>query len=259
MGGVKKEKIIEFFDKMSIDRNLHLVGSPILKYEQETRQRAVVELLEPKHGDKILDVGCGNARDILVYLKTEADCVGIDFSISMVLEGRKELAKKDLESPLLVGDATKLPFKNGVFDKVCCSEVIEHIPDYERAIIELVRVLKKGGKIVITTPNKSSMYATNKLYSFVVTKIKRKSGHPFDEWKTEKEIVEVLADNGIKIEKKVGICFLPGVFAYKSPKALKNIIVKITSNIEKRVRWKLHTHGYMLGISGIKQSERIHF
>ncbi|MCG2827376.1 MAG: methyltransferase domain-containing protein [Thermoplasmatales archaeon] len=109
MGMVRKEKIMEFFDKMSINRNLHLASNPILKYEQGTRQRAVIELLEPTRGDKMLDVGCGNARDILVYLKTGADCVGIDFSISMVLEGKKELPRRRFRSDMLLnGDITKL-------------------------------------------------------------------------------------------------------------------------------------------------------
>ena len=49
-------------------------------------------------------------------------------------------------------DATKLPFKDNSFDVVICSEVLEHIPENRAAIAELVRVLKKGKKLVVSVP-----------------------------------------------------------------------------------------------------------
>jgi SAM-dependent methyltransferase len=51
-----------------------------------------------------------------------------------------------------VGDALNLPFRGGTFDRIICSEVMEHVSDDHRACEELARVLKRGGRIAITVP-----------------------------------------------------------------------------------------------------------
>ena len=160
---MKEEAIKQFFDAMSTDRNLAIESDPIGKYEQDMRQRAVIELLNPTKGELILDVGCGNARDIIVFANKGAKSVGIDFSTEMIKEGKKDIAKIGLKNnDLIVGSATLLPFKNKTFDKISCSETIEHIPDYEDAIADMNRVLKVGGKLVITTPNWHSLYGLSR-------------------------------------------------------------------------------------------------
>lgn len=54
---------------------------------------------------------------------------------------------------LIAVDAQNLPFRDGVFDKIVCTEVLEHIPDDKAGIRELARVLKPGGLIAISVPN----------------------------------------------------------------------------------------------------------
>ena len=51
-----------------------------------------------------------------------------------------------------VSDITKLPFRDGTFDVVICSEVLEHIPDLPRAVSEIIRVLKPGRSLVVSVP-----------------------------------------------------------------------------------------------------------
>ena len=160
---MKEKKIIKFFDDMSKDRNIRLKSDPILNYEQAMRQQAVIELLNPNRGERILDVGCGNARDILIFAKKDTICVGIDISEGMIREGKKDIDGIGLKNiDLLIGSGTLLPFRNASFDKVSCSETIEHIPNYEVAIAEMKRVLKKHGKLVITTPNRYSLNGLEK-------------------------------------------------------------------------------------------------
>ena len=142
---MKEEEIKEFFDAMSMDRNLAVESDPIGKYEQDMRQRAVVELLNPTKNEIILDVGCGNARDIIVFASSGAESIGIYLSSGMIKEGRKDIAKIGVEKiDLIVGSGTNLPFKEETFDKISCSETIEHIPNYEDAIAEMNRVLRGG-------------------------------------------------------------------------------------------------------------------
>jgi SAM-dependent methyltransferase len=62
------------------------------------------------------------------------------------------LTSPDLRTAAVQGDALHLPFPDGVFDRVICSEVLEHIPDDIGAMGELTRVLRPGGTMAITVP-----------------------------------------------------------------------------------------------------------
>jgi len=253
---MKENKIREYFDEMSIERDLKL-RNPILKYEQDTRQKAVIEMLIPTKGELILDVGCGNGRDIIIFANNSAFCVGIDFSSGMIKEGKKAIDTMGFRNVHLIsGGATNLPFSDGTFDKISCSEVIEHIPDWEKAIAEMNRVLKIGGKLVITTPNWYSLYGfTRKLFDLFSFILRKKSvpSHPYDEWKTQKEVINVLKKHGIEIDRTIGICFIPGHLTYSLPKGSKEMVVKLSSYIEKMLKNKLTGKGYMIGISAIKK------
>lgn len=251
------EKIKQYFDKLSVNRNIRTESCPILKYEQEMRQRAVVELLNLKKDDLILEVGCGNARDVLVFAMKGVKCIGIDFSCGMIKEGKKDIDKIGLENiDLFVGSGTNLPFKDESFDKISCSEVIEHIPNYEDAIAEMSRVLNRGGELVITTPNWHSLYGiTRKLLDFVGYVLRKKNtyAHPYDEWKTQKEVINVLEKHGVVINKKIGICFIPGHLTYFLPTKFKEIVVRLSFSIENKFRNSLTGKGYNIGVSATKK------
>jgi SAM-dependent methyltransferase len=63
-----------------------------------------------------------------------------------------ELDVNQLDAGVIQGDALALPFADGTFDRVICSEVLEHIPDDQGAMNELARVLRHGGTMAITVP-----------------------------------------------------------------------------------------------------------
>ena len=54
----------------------------------------------------------------------------------------------------MVGDALSLPFSDNYFDRLICSEVLEHIPDYSGALAEIWRITKPGGRIGISVPHR---------------------------------------------------------------------------------------------------------
>ncbi|GAA1924794.1 class I SAM-dependent methyltransferase [Nocardioides marmoribigeumensis] len=111
-------------------------------------------------GERVLDMGCGAGRHAFEMYKRGADVIALDQDadeLSTVSEwfaamreegGLPEGAEADVKQ----GDALDLPFADGEFDRVVASEVLEHIPDDERAISELVRVLRPGGTIAVTVP-----------------------------------------------------------------------------------------------------------
>jgi ubiquinone/menaquinone biosynthesis C-methylase UbiE len=101
-------------------------------------------------GRRFLEVGCG-----LGYFSGEASrlgakVTGVDIGRRLVEKCRKRVPT----GKFIVASASELPFKNGSFDIVLCTEVIEHVENQSKVLTEIFRVLKRGGYLAITTPNK---------------------------------------------------------------------------------------------------------
>ena len=117
-----------------------------------------IKYLNPKKGSKILDLGCGQGRHCFgAYMYVDADVFGFDMSHEDVLKAKKNFKEFDELSSSKscsfgVTDGRKLPFKNNAFDYVICSEVLEHIIDFELVIEEIERVLKPGGTFAASVP-----------------------------------------------------------------------------------------------------------
>jgi SAM-dependent methyltransferase len=122
---------------------------------------AKYEQLGLRSGDKVLDLGCGFGRHAFEAARRGASVVALDAGrdevngvaamfIAMVEAG--ELAEGSVHANVVQGDALHLPFPDGAFDRVICSEVLEHIPDDLSAMRELARVLRPGGTMAITVP-----------------------------------------------------------------------------------------------------------
>jgi 2-polyprenyl-3-methyl-5-hydroxy-6-metoxy-1,4-benzoquinol methylase len=118
------------------------------------------DLLGIKDGDITLDAGCGNGRHSWeVYSKNHSSIIAFDVDPVCVKKNLYLLASLKTENEIegsyhmLMADVTKLPFKSGSFDKIICSEVLEHIPEDNIAVEELARVLSKNGDIGISVPH----------------------------------------------------------------------------------------------------------
>jgi SAM-dependent methyltransferase len=117
------------------------------------------DILKLEDNDRILDLGCGEGRHaITAYMLQNVEAVGVDLSIKdlkITSERFQEFVQpenNDKHLMLSVSDAKSLPFADNSFDKVICSEVLEHIPDYPSVLKEIVRVLKTGGILGISVP-----------------------------------------------------------------------------------------------------------
>lgn len=118
------------------------------------------DTLGVKSGDLVLDLGCGFGRHAYEFARRGASIVALDAGADEVLQVRNtfgamaEAGEIDSTSGVAAvqGDALHLPFPDGTFDRVICSEVLEHIPDDEAAMAELSRVLSPDGTMAITVP-----------------------------------------------------------------------------------------------------------
>ena len=111
-------------------------------------------------GERVLDMGCGLGRHAFEMYRRGADVVALDQNADeLATVGEWFAAMREegtvpagAEADVKEGDALELPFPDGEFDRVVASEVLEHIPDDDGAISELVRVLRPGGTIAVTVP-----------------------------------------------------------------------------------------------------------
>lgn len=115
--------------------------------------------LQLKDGDRFLDVGCGEGRHTLgAYLHANVEAIGVDLSdsdLDIARERSQEFVEPDNNNKSVSfqqANALELPFEDNSFDKVICSEVLEHIPDFQGVLKEMQRVVKPDGVIAISVP-----------------------------------------------------------------------------------------------------------
>lgn len=114
-----------------------------------------------QQGDLVLDAGAGFGRHAFETARRGGRVIALDYAADEVQGTRNTFAAmvEAGEIPgeryvaVMRGDATRLPFDDGVFDRVVTSEVLEHIQDDVSAIRELVRVLRPGGVLAVTVPS----------------------------------------------------------------------------------------------------------
>ena len=111
-------------------------------------------------GTKVIDVGCGAGRHSFEAYRRGADVIAFDQNaadlndVDEILQAMKDQGEvpASARGEAVKGDALDLPYADGTFDCVIASEILEHVPEDDRAIAELVRVLKPVGALAITVP-----------------------------------------------------------------------------------------------------------
>jgi ubiquinone/menaquinone biosynthesis C-methylase UbiE len=131
--------------------------TPLGKYVAAAEKKMILDLAAPEKGEKMLDVGIGTGFFALEFLKRGADITGIDVSPKMLAAARKKGFKN--VSP---GDAVDIPFAAETFDLVVSITALEFIKEPRRAISEMMRVCKKGGRIVVGTLGADSLWAVKR-------------------------------------------------------------------------------------------------
>lgn len=106
---------------------------------------ATARAIDPKPGERILDIACGTGTSTLPLAKSGATVVGVDFSPEMIAEAGRRHPKIEFRH----ADAMKLPFGDDEFDAVTISFGLRNVHDPKQALAEMYRVLKPGGRLVV--------------------------------------------------------------------------------------------------------------
>ena len=129
------------------------IGSLVKKYESDL----LLEMLQPRKEERLLDVGCGTGVFTQDALDHGVSVVGLDISLPMLQLAAKKLSGQPFTA--IAGNMTSLPFLDNSFDKVYSMTAIEFVGDAQQAVNELNRVARSGAKIVLSTLNSLSPWA----------------------------------------------------------------------------------------------------
>lgn len=252
--GADVTEIRRHFDEMSHDRDRHIAESAWVDYEQKTRHRFVRECFAAVRPKRVLDVGCGNGRDVIALARDHEDCRidGVDISPGMIDEARKCLTSQP-ESvadrvAFSVSDLSVAAVGDRTYDMAVCSEVLEHVPDFPVMLAGIADSLRPHGWAVVTVPNRRGLYGLNRLLieRHNARKGKRPWPHPYDEWKQPRELRAAVQSAGFRVIRERGACYLPG-FSLSDllPGSVTSGIVSAVSAVEPALRLAVPRHGYM--------------
>ncbi|MFE0774767.1 demethylmenaquinone methyltransferase [Streptomyces sp. NPDC058861] len=136
-------EVASMFDDVAANYDL---TNDVLSLGQDRRWRKeVAKAVDARPAQKVLDLAAGTATSSQPFARAGAYVVPCDFSLGMLRVGKKNHPWM----PFTAGDGTKLPFRDDVFDAVTISFGLRNIQDTERALRELYRVTKPGGRVVI--------------------------------------------------------------------------------------------------------------
>src|SRR5215208_4943423 len=121
------------------------------------RPRRALLLDEARAGERVLDLGCGAGRFVDALRGVGAVPVGVELAEAALERARRNVPGADLR---LVAPDGSLPLGHGEIDLVWCSEVLEHVPDTVAFLTEIRRVLRPGGRLLLTVPDHGRLKRT---------------------------------------------------------------------------------------------------
>ena len=113
------------------------------------RRRALL-LAEARKGERVLDLGCGAGRFVAALQDAGTDAVGVELAEAALERARRNVPGAELHA---LGPDGAIPLADASVDLVWCSEVLEHVPDTAGLLSEARRVLRTGGRLLVTTPS----------------------------------------------------------------------------------------------------------
>lgn len=159
-----QENLLEHYNAIEGDIDEKAYNSDLLvqKYWQQRRTGTLKNMLGAQDNDVILDIGCGSGVQLRALNVAHPKLlIGMDLNRNALLFARK---KNLPESEFIIADAQFLPFKDQSVSKIICAEIIEHLHEPEKMILESQRVLTSGGSIAISTPNEISFWGIFEIF-----------------------------------------------------------------------------------------------
>jgi SAM-dependent methyltransferase len=121
------------------------------------QRRRTLLLAEVRPGERVLDLGCGAGRFVAALQAAGAEAIGVELAEAALERARRVAPGADLRR---VEPDGSLPLAHGEVDLVWCSEVLEHVVDTTGLLTEVRRVLRPGGRLLLTVPDHGRLKRT---------------------------------------------------------------------------------------------------
>jgi 2-polyprenyl-3-methyl-5-hydroxy-6-metoxy-1,4-benzoquinol methylase len=158
-------------------------------------------------GKLLLDAGCGTGYFSAEAARRGARVVSLDCGINLLYETRRKGIAR-----VIAGDVTRLPISDSEFDVVVSSECVEHTVSPEKAVRELVRVLRPGGSLVVTCPNAFWRWSCS-----LANMLNLRPYHGLENWPSWTELETWATEAGLRVHRQVGLHLFPFVFRPTQP------------------------------------------
>jgi ubiquinone/menaquinone biosynthesis C-methylase UbiE/2-polyprenyl-6-methoxyphenol hydroxylase-like FAD-dependent oxidoreductase len=139
----------------------HYMAPGVFKVLETDLHGRFMERVGP--GSRVLDVGCGGGQHAvhIAHRRPDVRVVGVDLSAELIRRARRLAAKAGVAGRVefVEGDALNLDFPDRHFDHVYCAGSIKHWPDQRRGLNECLRVLRRGGRLLVMEADRSCMFA----------------------------------------------------------------------------------------------------
>ncbi len=174
----------------------------MFNYQRISRFKKIIDyvfICTEKKRSRILDAGCGPGV-YTIFLKTMGlDIVGMDIQKSLLDGAIDHCVNKGIESNFVCASIAQLPFSEGSFNMVILSEVLEHLEDDYRALMNIKNVLSKDGLLILSVPRRpyrrTSWEEEEKLRGNIPFNIHVREGYQFE------DISKLLSQTGFRIIK----------------------------------------------------------
>lgn len=185
----------------------------LLRAEAKLRNPWIASMILNRRGDqsvKLLDLGCGGGL-LSNWLAAESERIGCDWQITGVdlAEGALRIARLHDETGGVnyqVADAAELPFADHSFDVVCAMDLLEHVEEPGKVLLEAARVLRPRGMFFFNTFNRTPLSALTAIYSvrwFVKNTPRRL--HVYRMFIKPEEMMRLCRRAGLRVEALMGV------------------------------------------------------
>lgn len=193
------------------------------------RRERVLSALGEVEGKRILDLGCASGDLTFALASLGAVTAGADLTKLMVhrSEARRRSAPASLKpaaerASFLVADAEHIPFRDASFDALTCIGVLEYVPDDSLALREMFRVLKPGGRLVLTAPHRNSPAIWTELGLFTLAGLfKKRERQAFHRNYTSGGLRRRITGAGFRVLSSRFVSYLPYNVAIRLPNAAR--------------------------------------
>lgn len=204
----------DWWDPDGASRLLHRINPARLGYIRDAvvrhfgldarRRRALAGL-------SALDIGCGAGLVAEPLARMGADVQGLDAGEQVIAVARAHAAGQQLPIAYSCGEAVEFAKRNPArFDFITCLEVIEHITDISSFLSAIAALLKPGGLLIFSTPNRTpASWAVLIAGAERLLKLIPDGGHEWSQFVTPDELTQKLAESGLRVDEVKGLSWSP--------------------------------------------------